>query len=61
MLGSRKDPYAKCRSNSAIEWPHCQTWSGSAFSLQTFLPEAALAVPGPIVVYELTTPEQRRR
>ena len=34
----------------------CQTWSGSAFSLQTFLPEAALAVSGPIVVYGFTTP-----
>ncbi|MCE9658507.1 MAG: GFA family protein [Burkholderiales bacterium] len=34
----------------------CQTWSGSAFSLQTFQPEAALTVSGPIVVYEFTTP-----
>jgi hypothetical protein len=31
----------------------CQTWSGSAFSQQTFLPEAALSVSGPLVVYEL--------
>ena len=34
----------------------CQTWSGSAFSQQAFLPEAALSVTGPIAVYELTTP-----
>jgi hypothetical protein len=34
----------------------CQTWSGSAFSLQTFLPEASLSVTGPLAVYELTTP-----
>jgi len=34
----------------------CQTWTGSAFSQQTFLPEAALAVTGPVIVYEFTTP-----
>lgn len=34
----------------------CQTWSGSAFSQQTFVPEAALAVSGAVVVYEFTTP-----
>ena len=34
----------------------CQSWSGSAFSQQTFLPEAALDVTGPVVVYEFTTP-----
>ena len=34
----------------------CQTWSGSAFSQQTFVPEAALDVTGPVVVYEFTTP-----
>ena len=37
----------------------CQTWSGSAFSQQTFLPEAALSVTGPLSVYELTTPSGR--
>jgi len=37
----------------------CQSWSGSAFSQQTFVPEAALAVTGPVVVYELTTPSGR--
>jgi hypothetical protein len=37
----------------------CQTWSGSAFSQQTFLPEAALTVTGPLVVYELTSPSGR--
>ena len=34
----------------------CQTWSGSAFSQQTFVPEAALAVTGAVVIYEFTTP-----
>jgi len=34
----------------------CQTWSGSAFGQQTFVPEAALAVTGAVVVYEFTTP-----
>ena len=34
----------------------CQTWSGSAFSQQTFVPEAALDVTGAVVVYEFTTP-----
>ena len=34
----------------------CQTWSGSAFSQQTFVPEAALAVTGAPVVYQFTTP-----
>lgn len=37
----------------------CQTWTGSAFSQQTSLPEAALAVEGPVVIYELTTPSGR--
>jgi hypothetical protein len=32
----------------------CQTWSGSAFSQQTFLPEVGLSVTGPLCVYELT-------
>ena len=34
----------------------CQTWSGSAFSQQAFVPEAALAVSGAPVVYAFTTP-----
>jgi hypothetical protein len=34
----------------------CQTWTGSAFSQQSFLPEAALTVSGPLAVYVLTTP-----
>ena len=37
----------------------CQTWSGSAFSQQTFLPEAALITTGSLSVYELTTPSGR--
>lgn len=34
----------------------CQTWSASAFSQQTFVPESALAVTGAPVVYQFTTP-----
>ena len=34
----------------------CQTWSGSAFSQQTFVAAAALAVTGALVVYKFTTP-----
>ena len=34
----------------------CQTWSGSAFSQQTFVPQSALTVTGPLVVYEFATP-----
>ena len=37
----------------------CQTWSGSAFSQQTYAPDDALSASGPIVVYELTTPSGR--
>ena len=37
----------------------CQTWSGSAFSQQTFLPEAGLSLSGPVVVYEMTYPSGR--
>jgi len=37
----------------------CQTWSGSAFSQQTFLPAASLSVTGPLAVYELTNPSGR--
>ena len=37
----------------------CQTWSGSAFSQQTFLPEGALSVTGPVAIYEITYPGGR--
>jgi hypothetical protein len=37
----------------------CQTWTGSAFSQQTFVPVAALSVTGALAVYELTTPSGR--
>lgn len=37
----------------------CQTWSGSAFSQQTFLPEAALSATGPLVIYEMAYPSGR--
>jgi hypothetical protein len=34
----------------------CQTWTGSSFSQQTFLPAASLSVTGPLAVYEFITP-----
>ena len=37
----------------------CQTWTGSAFSQQTFVPEVSLSVTGPLAVYEFTTPSGR--
>lgn len=39
----------------------CQTWSGSAFSQQALLPEEALHVTGPVVLYELTTGDRTSR
>lgn len=36
----------------------CQRASGSAFSLQALVPEAKLAVTGPIVVHEITTEDR---
>jgi hypothetical protein len=37
----------------------CQTWSGSAFSLQSGVRESAFGITGPIVIYELTSPSGR--
>jgi hypothetical protein len=37
----------------------CQTWSGSAFSQQAVVPEAAITVTGPVTIYELTPPSGR--
>lgn len=34
----------------------CQTWTGSAFSLQVFAPEASLTVAAPLAIYQFTTP-----
>lgn len=39
----------------------CQTWSGSAFSQQALLPEEAVHVTGPVVLYELTTEDRTSR
>lgn len=36
----------------------CQRWSGSAFSLQAIVPEAAITVSGPVVIYEITTADR---
>ncbi|MES2754928.1 MAG: GFA family protein [Pseudomonadota bacterium] len=36
----------------------CQRWSGSAFSLQALIPEAALQVDGPVVLYEKVTEDR---
>jgi hypothetical protein len=38
----------------------CQTWSGSAFSVNLFLPEDRLEVTGEPALYELTSPESGR-
>ena len=38
----------------------CQTWSGSAFSLQFVLPENLLQVTGEPLLYERTSPESGR-
>ena len=38
----------------------CQTWSGSAFSLQFILPEDQLEVTGEPALYERTSPESGR-
>ena len=37
----------------------CQTWSGSAFSLQLILPEDKIGVTGEPQLYELTSPSGR--
>lgn len=36
----------------------CQRWTGSAFSLQALVPETALTVSGPVVVYERVTEDR---
>jgi hypothetical protein len=38
----------------------CQTWSGSAFSLQFILPEHQLEVTGEPALFELTSPDGSR-
>jgi hypothetical protein len=38
----------------------CQTWSGSAFSLQFFVPEDRFEVTGAPALFELTTPDGAR-
>jgi hypothetical protein len=38
----------------------CQTWSGSAFSLQFLLPEDLLEVSGEPALFELTSPDGSR-
>lgn len=38
----------------------CQTWSGSAFSMQTFLPEAAVEITkGEVDLFEIASPSGR--
>ena len=36
----------------------CQRWSGSAFSVQALVAEAALTVTGPVITYEITTEDR---
>ena len=43
-------------STCACHCTDCQTWSGSSFSQQAVVPEAAIAVSGPITIFELTNP-----
>ena len=38
----------------------CQTWSGSAFSLQFLLPEDQLEITGEPALFELTSPDGQR-
>lgn len=38
----------------------CQTWSGSAFSLQIVVPESGLEVTGDPALFELTSPDGSR-
>ncbi len=38
----------------------CQTWSGSAFSMQFFVPEQVLQISGDINLYERTSPDGQR-
>jgi hypothetical protein len=38
----------------------CQTWTGSAFSMQFFLPEAQLEVTGEPALFELTSADGER-
>lgn len=38
----------------------CQTWSGSAFSLQIIVPESGLQVTGEPALFELTSPDGSR-
>ena len=38
----------------------CQTWTGSAFSVQFILPEAQLEVTGEPALFELTSPDGAR-
>ena len=37
----------------------CQTWSGSAFSQQTLVPEGSLSLTGSLAVFELIAPSGR--
>jgi hypothetical protein len=38
----------------------CQTWSGSAFAVNFFMPESQLALSGEPALYELTNPQSGR-
>jgi hypothetical protein len=59
----------RVRYRAAVDnWPRvyachcldCQTWSGSAFSLQFILPEDRLEVTGAPQIFELTSPTNGR-
>ena len=40
---------------------HCQTWTGTAFSQQAVVPEAALTVTGDVAIYEKQTQDRLSR
>ena len=51
---------AKLPSVYACHCLDCQTWSGSAFSLQFVLPESELEVTGEPALFELASPDGTR-
>lgn len=52
LAGDALPPVYACHCHN------CQRWSGSAFSVQALVPEAALTLTGPIVTYEKQTDDR---
>jgi hypothetical protein len=53
-------PLARLPHAYACHCRDCQTWSGSAFSVQFILPEDQLSVTGDPALFELTSPDGQR-